>query len=84
MRLPPHKIYLMALGGRKSLGGRALPTKKEAHEFLCRLTGQNFGFDVDAWKAWINENRNGLYPKVDRQQSPILRKIDLERKKRSD
>ena len=61
MRILPHRIDLLALEGRTSLHGRPLPTKKEAHSNLCRLTGQDFGFDVDAWKAWIRNNRKGLY-----------------------
>ncbi len=61
MRLLPHRIYLLALEGRKTLHGRRLPTKKDAREKLCRLTGQDFEFDVDAWKEWIRNNRKGLY-----------------------
>lgn len=61
MRLLPHRIYLLALEGRKTLHGRTLPTKKDAHSKLCRLTGQDFGLDVDAWKEWIRNNRKGLY-----------------------
>ncbi len=63
MRLLPHRIYLLALEGRKTLHGRSLPSKNDAHDSLCRLTGQDFGFDVDAWKGWIRKNRKGLYGK---------------------
>ena len=61
MRLLPHRIYLLALEGRKTLRGRQLPTKEDAHDRLCRLTGQDFGLDADAWREWIRNNRKRLY-----------------------
>lgn len=69
MRLLPHRIYLLALEGRKTLHGRPLPTKKDAHDKLCRLTGQYFGLDVKAWKEWIRNNRKGVVWQESRPQS---------------
>lgn len=61
MRLLPHRIYLMALRGRKTLHGRPLPTPEEAAGMLRRLTGQDFDLDAGQWAAWIRANRRGLY-----------------------
>ena len=61
MRYLPHRIYLMALQGRKTLHGRRLPSKEEALLRLRRLTGQDFGPDPAVWSAWIKANRRGLY-----------------------
>ena len=61
MRVLPHTRYLLALEGRLTAHGRPLPTKKEAQTRLRRLTGQDFGDDVAAWKAWIKKNRKRMY-----------------------
>lgn len=61
MRIPPHRLLVLALEGRKTIRGRRLPTKEEAREGLRRLTGQDFGQDAEAWKAWIKDNRKALY-----------------------
>ena len=61
MRLMPHRIYLMALEGIKTLHGRALPSMEDAALALRRLTGQDFGHDTEKWSAWIKANRKGLY-----------------------
>jgi hypothetical protein len=60
-RLLPHQGYLLALEGKTQIGGRPLPTKKEALKSLILLTGQHFGFDVNAWKEWLRNNQQGLY-----------------------
>lgn len=61
MRLPPHRIYLLALRGRTTLRGRPLPTPEEAAAMLRRLTGQDFVLDAERWAAWIKANRRGLH-----------------------
>lgn len=57
MRILPHRLSLLALEGRKTLHGRQLPSEEEARNLLCSLTGEDFGFGVDAWKEWIRSNR---------------------------
>lgn len=61
MRLPPHSICLMALGGRKTIHGRRLPSAEEAAASLRRLTGQDFGLDAASWSDWLRANRGGSY-----------------------
>lgn len=61
MRLPPHRIYLLALRGRKTLHGRLLPSPDEAARMLRRLTGKDFGLDAERWAVWIKANRRGVH-----------------------
>lgn len=61
MRLPPHRIYLLALQGRKTLYGRPLPSPEEAARMLRRLSSQDFGLDAGSWAAWIKANRRGVH-----------------------
>ena len=61
MRLSPHRIYLMALQGWRTLHDRQLLTPEEAREQLRRLTGADFGIDAEAWSVWIRANGRGLY-----------------------
>jgi hypothetical protein len=30
--------------------------QQEAYLLLKRLSNQDFGYDVDAWRAWLDEN----------------------------
>lgn len=60
MRMLPHQLFLLALSGRKTIRGRRLPTKQEAHRQLCRMTGVDLGFDVKAWKTYFKDNRKEL------------------------
>ncbi len=62
MRLLPHTLCMMALRGRKTLHGWALPPKDDALAQLRRLTGQDFGDDAERWAAWLQQNRKSLYP----------------------
>jgi hypothetical protein len=54
-------MYLLALRGRKTLRGRALPSPNEAAGMLRRITGQDFGLDAEQWAGWIKANRGSLY-----------------------
>jgi len=36
--------------------GRAGTRRTEVQEALIAITGQNYGFDQDAWRAWLREN----------------------------
>jgi hypothetical protein len=57
VRLHPITIGLRALRGERSIHGRTLPSAGEATALLKRLTGQDFGEDADAWRAWLRANR---------------------------
>ena len=32
--------------------------RTEVREALCKITGRDFGFDMDAWAQWYQENRS--------------------------
>ena len=32
-------------------------TKEDAYERLKEMTGQDFGYDLDAWKAWLRKHK---------------------------
>jgi hypothetical protein len=32
-------------------------SREQAYEWLKENTGQDFGYDVEAWKQWFKENR---------------------------
>jgi hypothetical protein len=32
-------------------------SREKAHQRLVEMTGQDFGYDVEAWKQWFKENR---------------------------
>jgi hypothetical protein len=61
MRILPHRIYLMSLQGRKTLHGRALPTKEEALTGLRKLSGEDFGEDAVQWANWLRRNWRKCY-----------------------
>jgi hypothetical protein len=58
MRISPNKYLLYNLEGRFSEETSAyfLP-KEKAYEALKKYTGQDFGYDVKAWKRWFRQNR---------------------------
>ena len=60
MRLRPHTLCLMALRGRTTIYGRALPSKEEARERLREITGQDFGDDAEKWGQWLRKNRKAI------------------------
>src|SRR5690242_6406598 len=35
-------------------------TKEQAREYLIEFTGQDFGYDGEAWRQWYRENRSEL------------------------
>ena len=37
--------------------GRSYLTKEQAYKTLKAETGQDFGYDVDAWRKWLKENK---------------------------
>lgn len=39
---------------------RLYMTREEAYEMLKERTGQDFGYDVDAWKKWLKANPKTL------------------------
>ena len=39
--------------------GRLYMPKEKAYERLKQETGQDFGYDVEAWRKWFRENGRG-------------------------
>jgi hypothetical protein len=50
LKLTPFQVLLRTL--TKARGGMTAMTHDEVHARLKRLTGQDFGLDVEAWRAW--------------------------------
>jgi len=53
-----------------NLEGKVIPRtrrdylpREKAYEMLKKDTGQDFGYDVKAWKKWLEENKKGARKK---------------------
>jgi hypothetical protein len=53
MRLTVEQILLRCLEGKMPQNSLAYMSVEEAYEELKRDTGQDFGYDVKAWKQWF-------------------------------
>jgi len=54
MKLSPFQLYLRSLArGQVRLGHLS---KEDAYEGLKRLTGEDFGYDVERWRQWGKEH----------------------------
>jgi hypothetical protein len=51
--LTPCEIYIANLAGTMDPNRLEYLPKELAYERLKRSTGQDFGFDIDRWKAWL-------------------------------
>jgi hypothetical protein len=61
--LTPCEIYFANLAGTMHPSRLEYMSKELAYERLKQMTGQDFGFDVDRWKAWlVNEGLIHLSP----------------------
>jgi hypothetical protein len=61
--LTPGEIYFENLAGTMNPNSLQYMSKELAYERLKQMTGQDFGFDVDRWKAWlVNEGLIHLSP----------------------
>jgi hypothetical protein len=70
MRILPHRIYLMGLQGGKTLHGRSLPSREDALAGLRRLTGEDFGEDVEQWASWLRHNWRKCYSRLSPRSGP--------------
>jgi len=59
-----YELLLLNLRGRISEGRREYLTREEARKFLVKRTGQDFGFDVEAWERWISDTHNATAKQV--------------------
>jgi hypothetical protein len=53
--MTPIKGLVLNLEGKIPAGRREYRPKEEARERLVALTGQDFGYDVKAWRAWLRK-----------------------------
>lgn len=64
MRLTPAQIAVRSICGEflPRVRGESLPERiQEGHDFLVRLTGKDFGYDLHAWHDHLKESREGGY-----------------------
>jgi len=54
-RTMPLQGLLLNLEGKIRPGRREYLPKEEARERLVALTGQDLGYDVWAWRAWLRK-----------------------------
>jgi hypothetical protein len=61
MRLKRDEFLLMWLGGKMPQGIVGYRSPEQAYKELKHLTGQDFGYDIDAWREWF-ENADDRFP----------------------
>jgi hypothetical protein len=64
MRLTPAQIAVRLICGEilPRVQHEPLVTRiREGHEFLVRITGKDFGYDLQAWHDHLKESRQGGY-----------------------
>lgn len=59
MRIEPIELLIQALDDLRPfyLADSIRMPKEEVYEFLQKLTGQDFGYDQEAWRKWYRENK---------------------------
>jgi hypothetical protein len=58
-RLLPLQGALKNLKGEIPEGPREYLPREQALEFLKRLSGEDFGYDVERWREWIRKHPYG-------------------------
>jgi hypothetical protein len=53
-RLSPYELLVLSLDGNDKI--RPLLPRDTALERLTHKTGQNFGYDRQAWEDWLDDN----------------------------
>src|SRR3954470_9547426 len=64
MRLTPAQIAVRSICGDRIPRVRAQSLRErvqEGHDFLVRLTGRDFGYDLRAWHDHLKESQRGSY-----------------------
>jgi hypothetical protein len=64
MRLTPAQIAVRLICGEKlpSLREESLLDRvREGHDFLVEISGEDFGYDLQAWHDHLKESREGGY-----------------------
>ena len=50
-------------------------SKERAYEILKRATGQDFGYDADKWKVWVDANRDRILRESEEKRKEELQRI---------
>jgi hypothetical protein len=65
MRLTPAQIAIRLICGESippRLRAESLRDRiRQGHDFLVRITGKDFGYDLRAWHDYLKESREGGY-----------------------
>jgi len=67
MRLTPAQIAVRLICGEnlprfaQDQNEPLLDRIREGHDFLVRITGKDFGYDLQAWHNYLKESREGGY-----------------------
>jgi hypothetical protein len=64
MRLTPAQIAVRLICGeslRRDRNKSLLECMREGHDFLVKITGRDFGYDLQAWHNHLKESRQGGY-----------------------
>jgi hypothetical protein len=56
----PYELLLRGLAGELRPKTLSYISKEAAHEELKQLTGEDFGYDTEKWRAFIRANRDRL------------------------
>jgi len=56
-RLAPFQGLLLNLEGKIEPGSPAYLPKEDAYGRLKQWTGQDFHYDVQAWRTWLKEHK---------------------------
>jgi len=56
-RITFFRLLVMNLEGEIQEGRREYMPPDEAYKLLKESTGQDFGDDINAWKAWLKKNK---------------------------
>lgn len=55
MRLKPEELFIENLAGNISKETMQYMTKERALDMLKKASGEDFGYDVDQWKSWLDQ-----------------------------
>ncbi len=55
-RLLPYELIIENMKGSLRKSMRGYSPKEEAYESLKKMTGMDFGYDIQAWEKWLKAN----------------------------
>jgi hypothetical protein len=81
MRLTPAQIAIRLICGvnlPRVPGQSFVERVREGHEFLVKITGKDFGYDLQAWHDHLKKTREGGYTYGRNIVLPRIMKVALE------